>query len=117
MFSLLIYPFIGTNLNGVRIKCSRFRVEQRNLYEQLGWDLLVGGAVKNQKETPSKTPTKRVTEDGEEQETPTKKPRTPKVKKGKKVDEVKSDEGKSDEGEVEAKARIGVKEEVTEERL
>jgi hypothetical protein len=118
--SLLTCSFIGTNLNGVKIKCSRFRVEQRNLYEQLGWQLFDGGAVKKKKkkkkETTTKTPTKRGAEDGEEQKTATKKPRTPRAKKGKKVDEPKSDEGEP-EGEIDADIGAAVKEEVTEDMV
>jgi len=119
----------GTNLNGVKIKCSRFRVEQRNLYEELGWDLPDGGAVKKTPvkrgakgegvdgETPTKkTPVKRGADDQGE-DTPMKKPRAPREKKGKvekdvvgKDEVVKSDE---DEVEVEAEGEVtaGVKEE------
>ncbi|KAH3907013.1 hypothetical protein HBI56_113970 [Parastagonospora nodorum] len=86
-YERLVTAFPGTNLNGVRIKCSRFRVEQRNLYEELGWALPDGGAVK-------KTPSKRGADDQGEG-TPTKKPRAKKGK-GKKDEVVKSDEGEGD---------------------
>lgn len=79
------------------------------MYEELGWDLSDGGAVK-------KTPTKRGAKgEGVDGETPTKKSRTPRAKKGKgKDDEVKKDEvANSDEDEVEPEGEVtaGVKEE------
>jgi hypothetical protein len=39
----------GTNLTGLKIKVSRFRVEQRTLYEQLGWQLPEGAASQKRK--------------------------------------------------------------------
>jgi len=44
----------GTNLNGVKIKVSRFRVEQRKLFDEYGWTLPDGGAVLKKTPTPRK---------------------------------------------------------------
>lgn len=101
----------GTTVGSIRNRISALRVKQRNLYEENGWELPEGGAGHSAKKS-KETPSKRGPDDGEEQETPTKKPRTPRAKKGKKVDEPKSDEGEP-EGEVEVD--VGVKEEVIEE--
>jgi hypothetical protein len=69
----------GTSTGSIRNRISALRVKQRNLYEDLGWDVPEGGAARK-KDTP-KTPKKRAAgEDGEEG-TPSKKPRAKKVKK------------------------------------
>ncbi|KAF2028383.1 hypothetical protein EK21DRAFT_69884 [Setomelanomma holmii] len=86
-YERLLTVFPGTNLNGVKIKCSRFRVEQRNMYEELGWTLPEGGAghsgTKRKKMGVSKG------DDGDEEKGgPTKKPRAKKAggkKDGKKA--------------------------------
>jgi len=83
-------PPTGTNLNGVKIKTSRFRVEQRNMYEELGWQLPEGGAGSKRKKAADGTA---------EPETPTKSPaKKPRAKKGSKAAKAKESEG-SDEGE------------------
>ncbi|KAI8940604.1 hypothetical protein NX059_001877 [Plenodomus lindquistii] len=41
-YERLLSVFPGTNLNGVKIRCSRLRVEQRRLYEEYGWDIESG---------------------------------------------------------------------------
>ncbi|KAF2823953.1 hypothetical protein CC86DRAFT_408965 [Ophiobolus disseminans] len=97
-YDRLLTAFPGTNLNGVKIKCSRFRVEQRNTYEELGWQLPEGGAgakrKKDEPDTPVKKPrakketkAKESEDDGEgvkdEPETPVKKPRAKKAAKAK----------------------------------
>jgi hypothetical protein len=127
---LLTYHTPGTNLNGVKIKVSRFRVEQRKLYDEYGWVLPDGGArLKSGPATPKKatpkkatpkkatpkkaTPKKRTADDSGDAEegetgTPVKKERKPRAKKAKK-EEVKE---KSDE---EVEEVGGVKQEVLDE--
>ncbi|KAF1947138.1 hypothetical protein EJ02DRAFT_430325 [Clathrospora elynae] len=53
-YERLLTQFPGTNLKGIQIKCSRFRVEQRKLYDEYGWTLPESG-VKS-KGTPNKAP-------------------------------------------------------------
>jgi hypothetical protein len=120
--ALLTYHTPGTNLNGVKIKVSRFRVEQRKLYDEYGWVLPDGGArLKSGPATPKKatpkkaTPKKRTADDSGdaeegETETPVKKERKPRAKKAKK-EEVKE---KSDE---EVEEVGGVKQEVLDEEV
>jgi hypothetical protein len=85
----------------VKIKVSRFRVEQRKLFDEYGWTLPEGGAVLKKgggasaASTPRKTPTtkKRTAEildaddavdaEGEEMGTPSKKPKTTRKPQGK----------------------------------
>ncbi|KAI4945859.1 hypothetical protein J4E91_007773 [Alternaria rosae] len=125
-YERLVGAFPGTNLNGVKIKVSRFRVEQRKLFDEYGWTLPDGGAVLKKgggAATPRKTPgsKKRSAEavdgaDGEEEDelaTPTKKPRgrKPKVKK-EEVEEEDISSGGGEKGE-----SVGVKEEVLDEEI
>jgi hypothetical protein len=81
----------------VKIKVSRFRVEQRNMYEELGWTLPEGGAA-------SKPGKKRAVKEGEdgEAETPTRKQRTPRKKK-EKAGVAEAEVKKSDDEEMEGK--------------
>jgi hypothetical protein len=69
----------GTSNGSIRNRMFALHVKQRNLYEDLGWDVPEGGATRK-KETP-KTPKKRAAgEDGDEG-TPSKKSRAKKVRK------------------------------------
>ena len=71
---------IGTNYNGVRIRVSKFRVEQRKLFEELGWEKLESTPAKPKATGMSKK--RKGKDDGEEdvEKAPGKK-----VKKGKDV--------------------------------
>ncbi|KAL6160211.1 hypothetical protein ACJBU6_01558 [Exserohilum turcicum] len=93
-YERLVTVFPGTNYNGVKIKVSRFRVEQRKLYDEYGWVLPEGGAKLRKTETPAKdnnssssstaTPNKnKRSADDADTETPTKKPRARKSKQKK----------------------------------
>jgi hypothetical protein len=101
--SLLSYGFAdahsGTNLNGVKIKVSRFRVEQRNMYDQLGWQLPEGGAVNK----------KRKEGDREGGETPKKKARggAAAAKKGAGVEKKKKKKERESDGEAELEGITG----------
>lgn len=129
----------GTNLNGVKIKVSRFRVEQRKLFDEYGWTLPDGGAVLKKggsaASTPRKTPTTKKrgadtldaddagTGEGDEMGTPSRKPRVKKgmskggnKDRGKKGDEVVKEEG-VEEDEVHLGDGVGVKEEEVDEEL
>ncbi|OAL02578.1 hypothetical protein IQ06DRAFT_367114 [Phaeosphaeriaceae sp. SRC1lsM3a] len=97
-YERLVKVFPGTNLNGVKIKVSRFRVQQRDLYKELGWDLPEGGAKR-----------KNSGGGGSREETPTKKARTPSKKGKKEVEE------KVEEDEVESEEGVNVKKEAVEE--
>ncbi|KAI4607244.1 hypothetical protein J4E83_009700 [Alternaria metachromatica] len=113
-YERLVSVFPGTNLNGVKIKVSRFRVEQRKLFDEYGWTLPDGGAVLKKTPTPRKNKKRDAEEDageedGVEDETPkAKKPRGRKAK-------VKKEE--SVEAEVEEEDGGGVKEEALGEDL
>jgi len=104
--------FEGTNLNGVKIKVSRFRVEQRKLFDEYGWTLPDGGAVLKKTPTPRKNKKRDAEADGEEEESD----ETPKAKKprGRKA---KAKKEESVEAEVEEEDSEKVKEEVLDEDL
>ncbi|KAH7074614.1 hypothetical protein BKA63DRAFT_596131 [Paraphoma chrysanthemicola] len=117
-YERLVTVFPGTNLNGVKIRTSRLRVEQRNMYEQLGWTLPEGGATKK-----AGTKKRGAADDegvgGEngdaekEKEKPAKKARAKKAKKEeKKADEEKVESETEGDGQV-----IGVKQEVVEDEI
>ncbi|KAF2847305.1 hypothetical protein T440DRAFT_539868 [Plenodomus tracheiphilus IPT5] len=110
-YERLLTVFPGTNLNGVRIRCSRLRVEQRKLYEEYGWDLdsavVAGGATA--KKTATTTGKKRgaVRDEGGE-ESPKKRGRAKKEKL-----EAEEDAEQGESGEMEGdELKGGVKEEV-----
>jgi len=96
-------PPTGTNLNGVKIKVSRFRVEQRKLFDEYGWTLPDGGAVLKKTPTPRKNKKRDAEaegEDDEEEETPkAKKPRGRKTK-AKKEESVEAEVEEEDSGKV-----------------
>ncbi|KAI4915388.1 uncharacterized protein J4E92_009342 [Alternaria infectoria] len=108
-YERLVSVFPGTNLNGVKIKVSRFRVEQRKLFDEYGWTLPDGGAVLKKTPTPRKNK-KRGAEaeagegDDVEEETPkAKKPRGRKAKakgKAKKEACVEAEVEEEDDGKV-----------------
>ncbi|KAH6848476.1 hypothetical protein BKA58DRAFT_349026 [Alternaria rosae] len=107
-YERLVSVFPGTNLNGVKIKVSRFRVEQRKLFDEYGWTLPDGGAVLKKGAVDGA--------DGEEEDelaTPTKKPRgrKPKAKK----EDVEEEYISSGGGE--KRESVGVKEEVLDEEI
>lgn len=77
-------PTPGTTKKAITVRVSKLRVEQRELYNDLGWDLPEGGAKRKAGGADGETPT------------PTKKPRTPSKKGGKKAVEEASEE---DDGE------------------
>ncbi|KAI4678922.1 uncharacterized protein J4E88_006210 [Alternaria novae-zelandiae] len=76
-YERLVSVFPGTNLNGVKIKVSRFRVEQRKLFDEYGWTLPDGGAVLKKTPTPRKNKKRDTEAEGEEDE----EDETPKAKK------------------------------------
>ncbi|KAH8733212.1 hypothetical protein GQ44DRAFT_23025 [Phaeosphaeriaceae sp. PMI808] len=97
--------FPGTNFNGVKIKVSRFRVEQRNQYEQLGWELPEGGAGHGKRKgageggTPGKKIKGKMEEEGEvEVPTPCKKARGKGGKKSVLKEEEKEEKEDSEGG-------------------
>ncbi|KAI4918658.1 hypothetical protein J4E90_003045 [Alternaria incomplexa] len=106
-YERLVSVFPGTNLNGVKIKVSRFRVEQRKLFDEYGWTLPDGGAVL--KKTP--TPRKNKKRDAEAEDEEDSSDETPKAKKprGRKA---KAKKEESVEAEVEEEDCGKVKEEV-----
>jgi hypothetical protein len=89
---ILLTQSQGTSPGSIRNRISALRVKQRNLYEELGWDMPEGGAARK-KDTP-KTPKKRAGDDGDES-TPSKKPRAKKAKK--EVSPEVENEGESEE--------------------
>lgn len=96
----------GTNWNAIRQRFSKLRKDQAKRFEELGWELPDGAASKTSTKTPAKTtPKKRAGGGGGEEgvevetESPTKKPRARKPKKGV-VKEVEED-GMADDGEME----------------
>ena len=97
----------GTNWNAIRQRFSKLRKDQQKRFEELGWEMTDGAAVKTPKTT---TPKKRsVGEDGagDGGETPTKKPRARKGKKEIVKKEVAEDDMLGEDA--------GVKEELVEE--
>ncbi|KAI4663289.1 uncharacterized protein J4E78_003700 [Alternaria triticimaculans] len=104
-YERLVSVFPGTNLNGVKIKVSRFRVEQRKLFDEYGWTLPDGGAVLKKTPTPRKNKKRDAEEeagDGDdvEEETPkAKKPRGRKAK-AKKEEIVEAEVEEEDSGKV-----------------
>ncbi|KAI4929148.1 hypothetical protein J4E85_005773 [Alternaria conjuncta] len=102
-YERLVSVFPGTNLNGVKIKVSRFRVEQRKLFDEYGWTLPDGGAVLKKTPTPRKNKKRDAEAEGEndeEDETPkAKKPRGRKAK-AKKEESVEAEAEEEDSGEV-----------------
>jgi hypothetical protein len=93
----------GTTVGSIRNRISALRVKQRNLYEEMGWEVPEGGAGQSVKKKRGAEGTE---EDG-------KKAKAPRARKGKKVEEVKSAEGEG-ESEGEIGGGVGVKEEQVE---
>ncbi|KAF2181772.1 hypothetical protein K469DRAFT_588636, partial [Zopfia rhizophila CBS 207.26] len=64
-YNQLVTAFPGTNFNGVRIRVSKLRVEQRKMYEELGWTLHDAGTPSSKsvrgggKCTPNASPEKK----------------------------------------------------------
>ncbi|KAI4704910.1 hypothetical protein J4E89_009495 [Alternaria sp. Ai002NY15] len=114
-YERLVSVFPGTNLNGVKIKVSRFRVEQRKLFDEYGWTLPDGGAVLKKTPTPRKNKKRDAEAEGEEDEED-EEDKTPKAKKprGRKA---KAKKEESVEAEVEEEDSKDVKEEVPDEDM
>ncbi|KAI4653157.1 uncharacterized protein J4E79_008670 [Alternaria viburni] len=113
-YERLVSVFPGTNLNGVKIKVSRFRVEQRKLFDEYGWTLPDGGAVLKKTPTPRKNKKRDAEEeagDGDDVEEETPKAKKPRGRKSK----AKKEE--SVEAEVEEEDSGKVKEEVLDEDM
>ncbi|KAH4812793.1 hypothetical protein HBH61_079900 [Parastagonospora nodorum] len=115
-YEQLASAFTGTTVGSIRNRISALRVKQRNLYEEMGWDVPEGGAGHSAKKkrgaeggdegTPSKKPR------GEQGEgTPAKKPRAKKgMAKAKAVEEESEEVAQSDDGEI--KPENGIKKEM-----
>ncbi|KAI4606092.1 hypothetical protein J4E80_010300 [Alternaria sp. BMP 0032] len=111
-YERLVGVFPGTNLNGVKIKVSRFRVEQRKLFDEYGWTLPDGGAVLKKTPTPRKNKKRDAEAEGENDE----EDETPKAKKPR-GRPAKAKKGSSVEAEVEEEHSEKVKEEVLDKDL
>lgn len=107
----------GTNYNGVRIRVSKLRVEQRKRFEELGWKMPDSdkASATSRKKEPATPRKKRDTVEavGEEDEVekPKKKPR---VKKGKKAEQEQEQEVLD---KVEVEGEVSVKEENIKEEM
>ncbi|KAH7386779.1 hypothetical protein DE146DRAFT_182442 [Phaeosphaeria sp. MPI-PUGE-AT-0046c] len=96
-YERLTTVFPGTTKKAITVRVSKLRVEQRDLYKELGWELPEGGAKRKAS--------------GAGEESPAKKARSP-TKKGKKSDEEKVVEEEDRAGE---EVGVDVKQEVIEE--
>ncbi|KAI4681368.1 uncharacterized protein J4E84_007604 [Alternaria hordeiaustralica] len=113
-YERLVSVFPGTNLNGVKIKVSRFRVEQRKLFDEYGWTLPDGGAVLKKTPTPRKNKKRDAEEeagDGDDVEEETPKAKKPRGRKAKAKKEA------CVEAEVEEEDSGKVKEEILDEDM
>jgi len=111
---MLIQP-LGTTVGSIRNRISTLRVKQRNLYEEMGWDVPEGGAGHSAKkkrgaEGDEGTPSKKAR--GEGTPTPAKKPRAKKGAAKAKAAEEGGEVGQSDDEEI--KPEGWVKEEMLE---
>ncbi|KAH6153568.1 hypothetical protein HBI68_160900 [Parastagonospora nodorum] len=104
-YEQLASAFTGTTVGSIRNRISALRVKQRNLYEEMGWDVPEGGAGHSAKK-------KRGAEGGDEG-TPSKKPRAKKgMAKAKAVEEESEEAAQNDDEEI--KPENGIKKEMVE---